>query len=71
MSKYLKPKVPNLRELAQAQPAPVVTPVGVVPIEEDEEDIIKKKRKKKPAQQEPILTETPAGEGGNTGQLLN
>ena len=70
MSKYLKPKVPNLRELAQAQPAPVVTPVGAVPIEEDEEDIVKKKRRKKAVEQDPILTETPA-QGGGTGQLLN
>ena len=70
MSKYLKPKVPNLRELAQAKPAPVVTPVGAVPIEEDEEDIVKKKRRKKAVEQEPILTETPA-QGGGTGQLLN
>ena len=70
MSKYLKPKVPNLRELAQAQPAPVVTPVGAVPIEEDEEDIVKKKRRKQAVEQEPILTETPA-QGGGTGQLLN
>ena len=70
MSKYLKPKVPNLRELAQAQPAPVVTPVGAVPIEADEEDIVKKKRRKKAVEQEPLLTETPA-QGGGTGQLLN
>ena len=53
-----------------AQPTPVVTPVGAVPIEEDEEDIVKKKRRKKAVEQEPILTETPA-QGGGTGQLLN
>ena len=70
MSKYLKPKIPQMVQQATHQPAPVVTPVGAVPIDEDEEDIIKKKRRKKAVEQEPILTETPA-QGGGTGQLLN
>ena len=70
MSKFLKPKLPPTVKAAMAQPTPVVTPVGAVPIEVDEEDIVKKKRRKKAVEQEPILTETPA-QGGGTGQLLN
>ena len=70
MSKFLKPKLPPTVKAAMAQPTPVVTPVGAVPIEEDEEDIVKKKRRKKAVEQEPIMTEAPP-EGAATGQLLN